>query len=97
MDKLEIYQLRKVLDTLYSGEPETMLYLAQIRAFYAKKKDITREHRVYLWLVKNGLTGKKLVNFFLNEGGFLNGMNTIINFIEGTQRNRRVIKADELI
>ena len=92
---LPVEQLRRVLDTLYDGEPDTAIWLTQIRAFYVKKKNITREHSVYLWLVRNGLTGKKLVEFFQNEEGFLNAMNLIINRIEGRKVSLERIKIDE--
>lgn len=92
---LPVHQLRVVLDTLYDGEQATALYLTQIRAFYMKKKNITREHQVYLWLVRNKLTGKKLIEFFENEGGFLNGLNKIINRIEARKLSIEKIKIDE--
>jgi hypothetical protein len=94
---LPVDQLRKVMDTLYNGVPETMFWLAQIRAFYSKKKNLHREHQVYLWLVRNELTGKKLIDFFQNEEGFLNGMNTIINRIEGRKYSLERIKIDEAL
>jgi hypothetical protein len=94
---LPVHQLRKVLDTLYDGEPATAIWLTQIRAFYVKKKNIGREHQVYLWLVRNKLIGKKLVEFFENEEGFLNGMNTIINRIEGRKLSMEKIKIDEAL
>jgi len=92
---LPVDQLRKVLDTLYDGQPDTAIWLTQIRAFYAKKKNVHREHCVYLWLARNGLYGMKLVEFFQNEEGFLNGMNHIINRMEGRKVSLETIKIDE--
>lgn len=94
---LPVDKLRRVLDALYDGIPATAMYLTQIRAFYAKKKNIGREHSVYLWLVRNKLTGLRLVDFFENEEGFLNGMNTIINRIEGRRLSLQRIKIDEAL
>ena len=94
---LPVHQLRKVLDALYDGEPDTAIWLTQIRAFYAKKKNLTREHQVYMWLLRNELYGKKLVEFFQNEEGFLNGMNLIINRIEGRKISMERIKIDEAL
>ena len=94
---LPVHQLRRVLDTLYDGVPDSAIWLTQIRAFYAKKKNITREHQVYMWLLKNELYGKKLVEFFENEEGFLNGMNIIINRIEGRKISMERIKIDEAL
>ena len=94
---LPVDQLRRVLDTLYDGEMGTMIWLSQIRGFYAKKQNVTREHSVYMWLVRNELTGKKLIDFFENEEGFLNGMNLIINRIEGRKISLERIKIDEAL
>ena len=94
---LPVAELRKVLDTLYDGLPETAIWLTQIRSFYAKKKNIDREHQVYLWLVRNGLHGRHLVEFFQNEEGFLNGMNLIINRIEGRKYSLETIKINEAL
>ena len=94
---LNVYELRKVLDTLYDGEMGTALWLTQIRSFYSKKDNMTREHQVYLWLIKNRLTGRRLIEFFENEEGFLNGMNLIINRIEGRKISLERIKIDETL
>jgi len=94
---LPVDQLRRVLDVLYDGNVGTAIWLTQIRAFYSKKENITREHQVYLWLVRNELTGSKLIDFFENEEGFLNGMNVIINRIEGRRYSLERIKIDEAL
>ena len=94
---LPVDKLRKVLDTLYDGQPATAIYLTQIRAFYAKKKNIHREHSVYLYMVRNGLIGLKLVEFFENEGGFLNGLNFLINRMDGRKYTLETIKIDEAL
>ena len=94
---LPVDQLRRVLDLLYDGTPATALWLSQVRAFYLKKENLSREHQVYLWLVRNGLTGTKLVEFFENEEGFLNGMNIIINRIEGRKFSLEKITLDEAL
>ena len=94
---LPVDQLRRTLDALYDGTPATAIWLTQVRAFYAKKNNLNREHQVYLWLVRNGLTGVKLVEFFENEEGFLNGMNIIINRIEGRRFSLEKIKLDEAL
>jgi len=94
---LPVDKLRKVLDTLYDGEPATAIWLTQIRAFYVKKKNIGREHQLYLFLVRNGLTGTKLVEFFQNEEGFLNGMNLLINRMDGRKYSLETIKISEAL
>jgi hypothetical protein len=94
---LPVDQLRRVLDTLYDGEVGTAFWLTQIRAFYSKKKNLTREHQVYLYLIKNGLRGKKLIEFFENEEGFLNAMNLIINRMDGNNYSVTRIKIDEAL
>ena len=94
---LPVHQLRKVLDALYDGEPATAIWLTQIRAFYAKKKNITREHQLYLFLLRNELYGKRLVEFFENEDGFLNGMNYLVNRMDGRKYSLERIKIDEAL
>ena len=95
IDALNREQLKTVLRTLHNGCADATFWLCQINAFYAQKKNITREHRVYLWLIRNGLIGRSLCQFFENEGGFLNGLNHIINRIEGRKFTNEVIKIDE--
>ena len=94
---LPVDKLRKVLDTLYDGTPETALWLTQIRAFYAKKNNIGREHQLYMYMVRQGLCGMKLVEFFQNEEGFLNGMNHLINRMEGRKYTLEEIKISEAL
>lgn len=94
---LPVDQLRTLIETLYDGNNAAYFYLTRIRAFYTKKKNLYREHQVYLWLVRNKLTGQKLVEFFENEDGFLNGMNIIINRIEGRVYSMERIKIDEAL
>lgn len=94
---LDVNELRRVLDTLYDGNMGTAIWLTQIRSFYSKKKNLTREHQVYLWLIRNKLVGQKLIEFFENEEGFLNGMNLIINRIEGRKISLERIKIDETL
>lgn len=100
LDKLEaeglpVCQLRQVLNKLYDGTPTTMLYLSQIRGFYSKKKDMTREHLIYMELVRNKLTGTRLVQFFEEQGGFLSGLNWLVNKVEGNKYHQKTIKIDE--
>lgn len=97
MQGLPVDQLRSVLDKLYDGVPATAIWLTQIRSFYGKKKNLHREHSVYMWLIKNQLTGQRLVDFFENEEGFLNGMNIIVNRIEGRKLTLTRIKLDEAL
>ena len=94
---LPVDQLRRVLDTLYDGVLDNAMWLTKIRSFYVKKENITREHQVYLWLIRNGLTGVKLHQFFTDEGGFLSGMNLIINRMSGRKYSLDEIKIDEAL
>ena len=95
---LTVSQIRKVLDTLYDGEPQTTFWIFQIRSFYAKKDDRTREFAVYLWLIRNGITGRRLVEFFeMHNRSFLNGLNTIINRMEGRRYSSEAITIQEAL
>ena len=86
-----------VVSSLYDGYPQAALYLAKIRAFYCKKAKFDREHLVYAWLYRSNLKGKRLVEFFENEGNFLTGLNKIVNRIEGRKYSLETIKYDECL
>lgn len=81
-------ELRVVLDYLYDGHAPVMTHLLEIRGFYHTKKDLHREHQVYLWLAKNKLRGQKLVEFFKNEGGVLGVILKATNYIDNASRNK---------
>ena len=87
-------QLRKLLDTIYDGHNETFFYIMQIQAFYVKKKSKRREQQVYLWCVRNKIVGENFVNFF-KANGFLDGMNYIVNKLNGNKNFMNNIKIDE--
>jgi hypothetical protein len=80
MIRLSPQRLRHVLDTLYDGEPGTAMPLFQCRNF-------KEEHDVFLWLYRNDIKGRKLIEFFQNESsekdgsGYLNAINEIIKRI----------------
>lgn len=94
---LKEWELRKVLDTLYDGIPETAFWLSQIHAFYAKKQNKYREHAVYMFMIKQGITGPKILEFFNEQGGFLNGLNWLINRMDGRKYSLETIKIDEAL
>ncbi len=96
-DLLDPMQMIKLLKSIHQGHQPCEEYLAKIACFYADKKSKGRQQAVLLWLRKNNLVGYRLVEFFKNEGSFLDGMNTIVNFIEGRPRSKRTIKADEML
>lgn len=88
--RLEVNQLRKVLDYLYDGVPDTAMPLLQCRNF-------KQEHEIYFWLYRNGIKGKKLVEFFQNESktedgkGYLNAINEILKRITAEKNKRAKI------
>lgn len=89
--RLEVTQLRKILDYLYDGVPETAMPLLQCRNF-------KQEHDIYLWLYRNQIKGKKLVEFFQNESntedgkGYLNAVNEILKRITAEKNKRANVK-----
>jgi len=91
---LDKNQLRKVIDSIYDGESETFFWIMQIQAFYVKKANVFREQQVYLWCIKNKVTGKKFIEFF-NCHGFLNGLNFIVNKMDGRKYSQEKIKINE--
>lgn len=91
--RLEVSQLRKILDYLYDGEQAVLMPLLQCRNF-------KQEHEIYVWLYRNQIRGKKLVAFFQNEsnavdgGGYLNAINKIIRSIE--YNKTKILKSSDL-
>jgi len=87
--RLEVTQLRKVLDYLYDGVPGTAMPLLQCRNF-------KQEHDIYLWLYHNQIKGTKLVEFFSNESythdgkGYLNAINEILKRINLEKRKAKI-------
>lgn len=98
IDDVMPVQLRKALDYLYDGHYPVFEYLIQIK-HYAQH----RNNQVLLWLCKNQIKGKKLVEFFQNERdsdmgrSVMNGCIHIFNKIDGTNRQVREISIDESI
>lgn len=93
---LNNYQLRRLLDSIFDGTPETFFYIKQIQAFYVKKKSTYREQQVYLWCVRNKITGQKFVDFF-KEGGVLNALNYIVNKLDGNKFHKKNINISEAL
>lgn len=93
MIRLSPERLRHVLDTLYDGEPGTAMPLFQCRNF-------REEHDIFLWLYRNNIKGKKLVEFFQNESktedgaGYLNAINEIVRRIRAEKFAK--LKANDL-
>lgn len=91
---LQTKQIRKVLDFLYDGVPATHQYLIFIDSTFI------RAHKMFLWMVRNELKGKKLVEFFQNEspdgGGHICGCATIISRMDGRKYSINYVNAVEL-
>lgn len=81
MVELDYYQLRRVADYLYDGEPRVAHIMSQIRNF--KDGD-----RVLLWLCRNKIRGKKMVDFFSEQNksdtkrGVMLGVQKALSYIE---------------
>ena len=90
---LDERRLRVVLDYLYDGHPGTMKHLLQCRNF-------REEHDIYLYFYRNGIKGKKLVEFFQNESGTVDGegsLNAINEVIKRIRAERFAkLKANDL-
>lgn len=91
---LNVFQLRKVLDSIYDGENKTFHYIMRIQSFYVKKKNKSREQQVYMWFIRNKITGKKFVEFF-EQYGFLEVMNHVVNRLDGRKFSNTNIKINE--
>lgn len=93
-EKLNRQQHRTIYHYLFDGDPGTHHYLSYIA------KTFKRADRMLLWLVKNKLRGKKLIEFFQNEsvdgGGYLCGCATIISRMDGRKYSMEHVKLWEL-
>lgn len=100
INELGVYQLKKTLDYIFDGNMGTVKHLMQINALFAKAKSDharTAEHRVYLWLVKNQMKGHRFIEFFEGEGGFLGGINYIMNSLAGRKIAKQEIKISDFL
>ena len=93
-ENLDPIRLKRTLDYLYDGEMETWAPLTYING------NFIRAHRIFLWLVRNKIKGKELVDFFKNEssdgGGYLCGVAYIISRMDGAKYSIDYVKRREL-
>jgi len=82
-DQLNNYQLRKVADFLFDGDPLVAHYMHRVRQF--KDGD-----RILLWFVRENIKGKKLVEFFKNESDGCEGM----SILRGVETARRLMSGN---
>lgn len=88
--------LRVMLDYLYDGHFQTHSILLQIRHNYK------RFWQVYSWLAKNKIRGAKLVEFFadargdVNGQGVLQGVTKILNKVDGRHFHGEKLTGAEL-
>jgi len=86
--------LKKVMDYLYDGEQECFTIMYFIKQNYKQWQDIL------LWMYKNQLKGKKMIQMFQNEspdgGGYHMGVMHIVSRLDGMKHEIRNIKLDEL-
>ncbi len=78
------YQLRKVADFLYDGEPLVAHYMNRVRQF--KDGD-----RILLWFCREKIKGKKLVEFFKNEADEPESM----SILRGIETARRLMSGNK--
>ena len=87
-EELNQYQLRRVADFLYDGEPLVAHYMHRVRQF--KDGD-----RILLWFVSENIKGKKIVEFFKNEAdepesmAILRGVETARRLMAGNRDKLR--------
>jgi len=95
--ELRPQQLRRVLDALYDGEPLAFPTLLAINNQYK------RAHYIFMWLLRQKITGMKVVEFFQNESGdsdgkgLLSGVTFILNKIDGEPHRKGRLKITELL
>jgi len=87
---ISLHELRTMANYLYDGEPMVAHLMQQIRQF-------KRGNEVLLWLCKNKIRGRGLVEFFHNEqdndesAGVLRGVQTAMNYINN-DKNALTVK-----
>lgn len=90
----DINTMHKIADKLYDGVPATGIPILMIKDTYDDWRGI------FKWLIKNDITGQKLVEFFQNEspdgGGVHMGVTHILSRIKGNKHHTVGIMADEL-
>lgn len=92
----ELQGYRKVIEYLWDGEAGTMMPLLFI------KNNYKRWDEIFVWMKDNKLIGKKLVEFFQNEGdgsgrGYHIGVLKILSRIDGKKNHVDNIKVDQLL
>lgn len=91
----ELQGMRKILDYLYDGEQ------GAFNAMFFIKSNYKEWDKIIMWLFKNQLKGKRMVEFFQNEspdgGGYHMGVTLILSRIKGQKNFEQTIKLDELL
>ena len=87
--------MRRVFEYISDGEVEAANILIYIKSTYAEWE------KMILWIKKNDLRGKKLIDFFKNEsdesgGGYLLGCTLILSRIKGHKNNLVGVKIYDL-
>jgi len=86
--------LRKVLDYLYDGEQEAFNIMFFIKSNYKEWA------KMIIWLKRNNIKGKKMIELFQNEskdgGGYHMGATYILSRIKGHRHEVVPIKVNEL-
>lgn len=90
-----IVACRKLIEYLWAGDNEAF------NALYFIIESYKQWEEMLVWLGRNKLTGKRLVEFFQNEsvdgGGYHMGATHIISRLDGLKNTERIIKVDELL
>lgn len=90
----ELVALKKIFNYLCDGEMEAANILYFLKSNYVQWRDMV------VWLKRNNVRGKKLVQLFQNEspdgGGYHMGATYILSRTKGLKHEVRGIKIDEL-
>lgn len=90
-----LVNMRKIFEYLSDGEVEAANILIYIKSSYHEWE------KMILWLKRNNIRGKNLINFFKNEsdesgGGYLLGCTLILSRIKGHKDTLIGVKINDL-
>jgi hypothetical protein len=95
MQTNQVIILKKAFDLLADGDTKAASILIFLKGNYKEWQ------AMFIWLRKNNIRGKKLVELFQNEspdgGGYHMGATYILSRIKGHKHEIVGIKADELL
>ena len=96
VDSLDKEQLKKVLDTLFGDLLGDQAKVIELHSYLIFLNQYKKVHYMYLWLIRNQLVGRRLLEFFKEFDSHLDIAIYLLNRLEGRVYTKEWYKADEL-